>query len=91
MNDVRDNAGKQRYEFEADGATAFVDYRLTSGVIDFIHTEVPKELGGRGIGSILAKGALEGARAGGLKVIATCPFIAGYIAKHPDYAGLLAK
>ncbi len=91
MNNVTDNAAKHRYELNVDGHIAFVEYQFSPGVIDLVHTIVPKELGGRGIGSILAKGVLDSVRSRGLKVIATCPFIAGYIGKNPDYADLLAK
>ena len=91
MNNVTDNAAKHRYELNVDGHIAFVEYQLSPGVIDLVHTFVPKELGGRGIGSILAKGVLDSVRSRDLKVIATCPFIAGYIGKNPDYADLLAK
>jgi predicted GNAT family acetyltransferase len=38
----------------------------------------------------LARGALEEARAQGLKVKATCPFIAAYLGKHPEFADLIA-
>ena len=86
---VRDNAARQRFELEVDGATALAHYSLKPGVITFTHTEVPPALGGRGIGSQLARGALDAARGRGLKVVAECPFIAGYIAKHPEYADLL--
>jgi uncharacterized protein len=54
-----------------------------------MHTEVPPELGGRGIGSKIAGGALDLVRARGLKVVAECPFIAGFIGKHPEYTDLL--
>lgn len=91
MNNVKDNAEKHRYELDVDGHVAYVEYQLSPGAIDFVHTIVPKELGGRGIGSILAKGALDSARGRGLMVIATCPFIAGYIGKNPAYADLLVK
>jgi predicted GNAT family acetyltransferase len=53
------------------------------------HTEVPQELSGRGIGSRLARGVLDDIRAAGLKVVAKCPFMAGYIGKHPEYADLV--
>jgi len=58
-------------------------------VITFVHTEVPAELGGQGVGSKLVKGALDQVRADGLKVVAQCPFVRGWIEKHPDYADLL--
>ncbi len=55
-----------------------------------MHTEVPTALNGRGIGSALVRGELDIARAQGLKVEARCPFVAAYIAKHPEYADLPA-
>jgi predicted GNAT family acetyltransferase len=86
---VRNNAARHRFELDADGHTAVAYYSLAPGVITFTHTEVPPALGGRGIGSKLARGALDHARAQGLKVVAECPFIAGTIAKHPEYGDLL--
>ncbi len=64
-------------------------YELDGGVITFVHTEVPVELGGKGIGSKLIQGALDQVRADGLTVVAQCPFVKGWIGKHPDYADLL--
>ena len=90
MNDtVSDNPAQQRYELAVDGHVAASDYEIADGVITFVHTEVPPELGGKGIGSKLIKGALDQVRAGGLKVIAQCPFVKAYIEKHPEYADLL--
>jgi len=93
MNDttgtVQDNPAENRYELTVDGHLAGAYYKLADGVITFVHTEVPKELGGRGIGSQLVKGALDDVRARNLKVVAQCPFVAGYIGKHADYSGLL--
>ena len=90
MNDtVSDNPAQQRYELAVDGHVAATYYRIDDGVVTFIHTEVPPELGGKGIGSKLIKGALDQVRAEGLKVIAQCPFVKAYIEKHPEYADLL--
>ena len=89
MSDVQDNEVKHRFEMIVDGHTALAAYRLKPGVITFAHTEVPKELGGRGIGARLAKGALDQARARGLKVVPLCPFIKAYIEKHPEYQDLV--
>jgi predicted GNAT family acetyltransferase len=87
---VRDNPARHRYELEVDGHVAIAEYRLAAGVITFIHTEVPKELGGKGVGSALARGALEDVRRRGLRVVAQCPFIKGFIDKHAEFSGLLA-
>ena len=87
---VRDNADRHRFELDADGHVAFSNYTRAGNVITIQHTEVPKELGGRGIGSALARGVLEFARGQGLKVVPHCPFVKSYIDKHPEFADLLA-
>ncbi len=86
---VRDNPAQSRFELNADGGTAAAYYQLSREVITFTHTEVPRALEGRGIGSQLARGALEAVRARGLKVVAECPFIRGYIERHPEFQNLL--
>jgi hypothetical protein len=88
--EVRDNRDESRYEVLADGALAgFAEYRLGDGRITFVHTEIDASHEGRGLGSTLARAALEDARARHLAVLPTCPFIARYIARHPDYLELV--
>ncbi|MGH6663834.1 MAG: GNAT family N-acetyltransferase [Pseudolabrys sp.] len=89
MAEVRDNIERHRFELDADGHTAYSNYRRDDAILTIMHTEVPDELHGRGIGSALARGLLDIARAQKLKVVPLCPFVAGYIAKHPEYADLL--
>jgi predicted GNAT family acetyltransferase len=88
-NTVSNNPALRRYELAVEGHIAATYYELSGGVITFVHTEVPPELGGKGIGSKLIRGALDQVRADGLKVIAQCPFVKAYIEKHPDYTDLL--
>jgi uncharacterized protein len=88
---VSNNPAHHRYQLEVDGQIAATYYKIDDGVITFIHTEVPPELGGKGIASKLIKGALDQVRADGLKVIAQCPFVKAYIDKHPAYADLLKR
>ncbi len=88
---IRDNPEAQRYEALVDGEVAgFATYRRRGSVLDFDHTVVEDAFEGKGVGSRLAKGALDDVRARGLEVIATCPFIKGYIDKHEAYRDLLA-
>lgn len=82
---VRDNPAASRYETIVDGKLAMAQYRLSGDRITFIHTEVPAELEGRGIASQLARYALDDARRRGLTVVPICPFISGYIRRHPEY------
>ena len=85
---VRDNTVSHRFELEIDDAVAKAWYRRQGNVVTFTHTDVPTALSGKGVGSRLAKGALDAVRAAGLKVVAKCPFIATYLKKHPEYDDL---
>ena len=87
---VIDNPAEHRFEMKAGDHLALAYYTMAPGIITLTHTEVPHELSGQGIGSRLARGALEQVRARGLKVIPKCPFISAYIAKHDEFADLLA-
>lgn len=89
-NEIHDNAASSRYELDVDGHIAFVDYRLRPDRIVLVHTEVPSELGGRGVGSKLAKGTLDAVRARGLKAEIHCDFLNAYVKKHSEYADILA-
>jgi predicted GNAT family acetyltransferase len=91
MTDIVNNKPKQRYELAVEGHIAATYYTIADGVITFVHTEVPPELGGKGIGSKLIKGALDQVRANGLKVIAQCPFVKAFIGKNPAYQDLLKR
>jgi uncharacterized protein len=87
---VTDNPAAHRFELKVGEHLAVAYYTLGAGVITFTHTEVPQALSGQGIGSRLARGALEQVRARGLKVVAKCPFISAFIAKNAEFADLLA-
>jgi predicted GNAT family acetyltransferase len=91
MTDVIDNQALDRFDLTIDGHTTASSYALKDGVIAFMHTEVPEALAGQGIGSKQTKGALDQARARGLKVVAFCPFVKAYFEKHPEYADLLKQ
>jgi len=88
MSEITDNKAQHRFELTIDGHVAATYYEIADGVITFVHTEVPPELGGRGVGSKLIGGALAQVRSEGLKVIARCPFVKAFIDKRPAYAAL---
>jgi predicted GNAT family acetyltransferase len=46
---VRDNEDRSRFELDVEGIIAFITYRKSPHAITLVHTEVPPELGGRGI------------------------------------------
>ncbi len=86
---VGDNRKAERYEITVDGERAgFVTYRLSPGVITFLHTETDPARQRRGLGSRLVRDALDDARGRGLTVRAVCPFVAWFIQTHEDYQDL---
>jgi len=78
-----------RFEIEQDGAVAYLEYSQSSGVLELIHTEVPKQLRHQGLASALAEMALQYAREHNLKVDVICPTVREYIGKHPEYSDLI--
>ena len=89
-DNFRDNEAESRFELDVGGTIAFVVYRKSPGTITLVHTEVPPELGGKGIGSKLARAVLEAVRVQGHKLTVECEFIQGFMGKHPQYNDLLA-
>ncbi|MBP7451881.1 MAG: N-acetyltransferase [Ottowia sp.] len=79
------NEATHRFEWTVDGHTAYEEFERFPGGIAYLHTIVPKELGGRGIGATLVKHILDYAAEQGLKVRPDCPFVKAYIDKHPEY------
>jgi predicted GNAT family acetyltransferase len=88
---VTDNEAEQRFEVRVGGELAGSAYYETADdLIVFTHTEVDDAYEGHGVGSALARAALDAVRADGRrKVVARCPFIKGWIDRHPDYRDLL--
>lgn len=87
---VRNNTTRSRFELDVDGMTAYVTYHEERGAVSLDHTVVPDELGGRGVGSALARGTLNLLQQEGRKIIPRCSFIASFIEKHPAYRTLIA-
>jgi predicted GNAT family acetyltransferase len=90
---VADVPERRRYEARVPGVAdaAAAHYRLRDGTIVFTHTEVPPALEGHGVGSALARFALDDARRRGLAVVPRCPFVAAFIRRHPEYRDLVAR
>jgi predicted GNAT family acetyltransferase len=90
MSGVTNNEAAQRYELDVDGAAAVAAYRRRGNVVTFTHTKVPRALEGRGVGTRLIAAALQDVRQRGLRIIPECPFVASYVARHPDTQDLVA-
>jgi predicted GNAT family acetyltransferase len=89
--DVHRNDENHHYEATLDGkVVGFVRFRHRPGQIVLIHTETDPAYEGRGVGSALARGALDDVRARGEKAVLKCEFIASYVQQHPEYQDLVA-
>jgi predicted GNAT family acetyltransferase len=88
---VRDDA-HHRYQALVDGEPAgAAHYRERPGVLTFYHTVVDEAFEGKGVGSALAKGALDDVRARGERIVVECPFITTFLKRHPEYADLVTE
>lgn len=87
---VREDPDNHRYVIEVDGEVAgLAVYHLRGGRYLFVHTEIHPGHGGEGLGSTLARQALDDVREKGAMIVPLCPFIAAWIKRHPDYADLV--
>ena len=88
---IRDNPDGRRYEARiGDELVGWVDYGRVRDRLVAIHTEVPPEFGGRGIGSALVRHVIADARRSGFTITPRCPFFVTHFQRHPEDADLLA-
>ncbi len=88
---ITNNEKEQQFQVRVDGELAYLEYRFYKGDIALMHTEVPDQLGGKGIASALAEYAFKYARDHNMPVMVYCPFVGGYLKKHPEHIELLDK
>ncbi|WP_273443860.1 GNAT family N-acetyltransferase [Neolewinella agarilytica] len=88
---VVNNTEKYQFEVVSGALVSKLEYRMGRNSIALIHTEVPEELGGQGIGSSLVKTALQYAKDNGLKALPYCPFAAAYIERHPEWNDIVGE
>lgn len=81
--EVRDDPGASRFELVVDGHLARLDYRREGGRLELVHTVVPDELEGRGLGGTLVRAGLDVAARDGLTLVPTCPFARRWLEGHP--------
>lgn len=89
--ELKNNRINKQFEFHIDGLIPKVEYIRAKDRIFLTHTEVPEELAGQGIGSLLIKAVLEEVERQELTLVPLCPFVAGYIKEHPEWKKLVLK
>ena len=87
-----DNVALHQYEFRIGDLIPRIEYIKTKNVeIYLTHTEVPSALEGKGVGSSLVRLALEDIERQQLRLVPLCPFVAGYVQKHPEWKRLVME
>ena len=88
---IRHEPEARRFAADVGGTIAYITYReLDPHLLELDHTYVPREQRGGGIASQLTARALEYARERGCRVVPSCPFVAAYLERHPEYRELRA-
>lgn len=83
---ITDNQAASRFETAMDGRLAELTYRRNGKRLVLIHTGVPAELAGHGLGGALVRAAAGRAEQEGLTVVPLCPFARDWLKRHPDVA-----
>lgn len=87
---VEDQPSQHRFAaLDGDDVVGVAEYERRGDVVVLTHTVVEPRAEGRGVGSALARTALDAARAEDLTVVPRCHFVASWIERHPDYADLV--
>lgn len=88
---VEHDEDQGRFYITTDGKEAYLAYSEQDGVLDLYSTYVPQELRGQGIAGKVVKEGLEHAKKEGYQVRPSCPYVAAYIQKHPEYQDLQVR
>lgn len=80
---------EHRFVLTIDGYEAELIYERKGDQLVLVHTEVPDELEGRGIGGVLVRSAIDLAVRENLVVVPRCPFARRWLRRHPEVAQLV--
>ena len=83
-SDVVHAPERSRFELTEGGSTAVLTYEEGDDDVALLHTVVPPELEGQGVGSRLAESAVRWAVAEGREVVPVCSFVQGWLERHPE-------
>jgi predicted GNAT family acetyltransferase len=83
------NTERGAFEMPVQEGTAFISYRTTGDVVSLMHTEVPQELEGQGIGATLVEQTFQYLEANNMKIVPRCSFVITYLKRHPEWNKLV--
>jgi predicted GNAT family acetyltransferase len=83
------NTAGHRFELTTGGHVAFIEYRQDENVVSLIHTKVPPELEGKGVGNAIIKKTLTYIEQNHFRLIPLCPFVRAFLKRHPEWNRLV--
>jgi predicted GNAT family acetyltransferase len=83
------NTTARQFELNVEGSTAIIEYKQTPSKMFLLHTEVPPQLEGRGVGTAIIEKALQFIEAHHYKLVPLCPFVLAYLQRHPEWKRLV--
>jgi uncharacterized protein len=83
---VVDDEANHRFVIDLGAQEAELVYRLEGDRMVLVHTGVPDEFGGEGIGGDLVAAAVDRAERDSLTVAPWCPFAREWLESNPDVA-----
>jgi hypothetical protein len=86
--EITRNPAENRFETWIDGRLSKLDYLEDGDTIVMTHVGVDPEDRGQGVAGKLTEAALQYARGKSLRVIPMCSYVAAYIRRNPQHAGL---
>jgi predicted GNAT family acetyltransferase len=87
---LRVDEAAKRFELAVDGGTAFIEYKLSGHTLFLIHTEVPRELEGKGVGGAIVLKALQYAKDNGYEIVPLCPFVQTWLERHKEWKTIVS-
>jgi hypothetical protein len=79
-------AEAESFTIAVDGQqVGFAEFTDRDGQRIFTHTEVADAFEGRGLATILVNAALQTTCDAGLRIVAVCPMVVGYLEKHHEF------
>lgn len=84
-----DNKQQHNFELWLENKRSFIDYNKKGNKVYLLHTEVPKELEGRGVASALVEKTLKHLENENLKLVPLCTYVQSFLKRHPEWNRLV--
>lgn len=85
------NVERHNFELFIEGKRSFIDYKMKGNKVYLLHTEVPKEMNGKGVAAALVEKTLHYLESNQLQLVPYCVYVKAFLKRHPEWNRLLAE